>query len=120
MFHLKDAGVMELADDVFASVERYYNTLENTGYIPDKVVFKLLAFMFMEEILYGKLSGFITEKDYNSINKALDCLYGTCMIPFPDYKKGVDSVAGRLLDEFRYTEDNIIRNTEDSDLRVKA
>lgn len=120
MFHLKVVDVMELVDDVFASVERYYNTLENTGYIPDKELFKLLAFIFIEEILYGELSQFVTERDYNSINKALNCLYGTCMVPYPDYLKGIDYKAERLLDEYRYSETDIIRFTETDDLRVKA
>ena len=111
---------MELTDDVFASVERYYSTLNNTGYYPDKELFKLLAYIFIEEILYGELSVFVTDKDYNSINKALNCLYGTCMIPYPDYLKGIDYKADRLFDEYRYSETDIIRFTELDNLRVKA
>lgn len=70
-------------------------------------------------MLYSPMSQFITEEDYNTITGALYCIYGTCLIPYPDYKKAVTKTTGRLPDEFRITEDAILRQTEDNSLRVK-
>lgn len=111
---------MELADDVLASVERYFNVLPLTGYISYDKVDRLVAYMFLEEILYGPFAVFVNEEDYRTISLALDCLYGTCMIPFPDYKKGIDYKALRKYSQQRITETDILRSSEDGYLRTKA
>lgn len=111
---------MELTNEVYNSVNRYFSVLKHTGYKPDKDVEQLLVFIFIEEMLYGPLSQYITEEDYKSITNALYCLYGSCTIPFPDYKRSIDLPINKVLDEYRITENGTLRITEDSKLRVKS
>lgn len=121
MFHLIGiVAAMELTNEVYNSVNRYFSVLSHTGYKPDKEVEQLLIFTFLEEVLYGPLSQFITEEDYKVITNSLYCLYGSCMIPFPDYKKSFDSTVNRMLDEYRITETGVLRSSELSELRVKS
>lgn len=121
MSHLiEDVVVMELTNEVYNSVNRYFSVLSHIGYKPDKEVDQLLVFTFLEEMLYGLLAQFITEEDYKTITSSLYCIYGSCMIPFPDYKRSFDSTVNRLLDEYRITETGILRSLESSELRVKS
>lgn len=121
MSHLiQDVVAMELTNEVYNSVNKYFSVLSHTGYKSYKEVNQLLVFTFLEEVLYGPLAQFITEDDYRVINEALYCLYGSCMIPFPDYKKSFTPVINRSLDEYRVTETDIIRSTEPLELRVKS
>lgn len=108
----------EFKVDVYDSIEKYFNTLSTTGYKSYSEVNKLLVMIFIEELLYGPLSQYITEDDYNTIIKAMYCFYGSCMISYPTYKREVDKVANTLLKEFRITEDNILRQTESNSLRT--
>ena len=111
---------MELANDVYKSINSYFSILEHTGYKPDNDVYKLIVFAFIEELLDSELSQYITEKDYNSITNALYCIYGTCMIPYPDYKRGIDTISRKVYDEYRITETGLFRSSDDIKLRVKS
>lgn len=111
---------MELTNEVYDSVNKYFSVLSHTGYKPYNEVEQLLAFIFIEEIIYGPLSWYITEEDYNIINNSLDCLYGSCMIPFPDYKKAVASIIHKLPEEYRITETGVLRIDDSQNLRVKS
>lgn len=111
---------MELVDEVYNSLYKYFSMLSHTGYKSYKEVEQLLVFAFIEEFLYSNYYDFITNDDYKLINDSLYCLYGSCMIPYPDYKKAVNNVASKLFEGFRITEDEELRNTENSELRVKA
>lgn len=111
---------MELTTDVLASIERYFNTLTNTGYLPDYSVDRLIVFIILEEILYGPLRFFVTEKDYRSISNALNCISGNCMIPYPDYLNSFTPITTPTYNEYRITETGTLRSTEDNELRVKA
>lgn len=73
-------------DELYYSLKKYFTTLENTGYISNNKVNKLVAYSAINDILNTDFQGWITEKDYKIINRALYCLYGSnCLIPFPDY-----------------------------------
>lgn len=121
MFHpVKDVVVMELVNEVYDLVNRYFSVISHIGYKPYKEVEKLIVFSFIEELLYGPLSLFITDKDYKSITNSLYCLYGSCMIPFPDYKRSFDPVKNSILDEYRITETGTLRTSESTELRVKS
>lgn len=109
---------MELSNDVYNSVERYYNTLKYSGYKSYEEVYKLLIYIFIEELLTGELSEYVTHEDYDIISKILYYLYGTCMIPYPDYKKAVTSITP-LINEYRLTENKEIR-IADNYIRIKA
>lgn len=110
---------MEITNDAFNAVSRYFHTLSNLGYKKDKDIDSLIVYLFLEELLYGSMSQFITETDYNIINKALYCLYGTsCMIPYPDYEKSYYSVVRQMLNGYRILEDGMLRMTETDSVRT--
>lgn len=111
---------MELTNDVYDSVNKYFSVLSHMGYKSYSEVDQLLVYTFIEEMLSGPLSQYITEDDYNNISSSLNCLYGSCMIPFPDYKRTASSIVSKLPDEYRITESGIIRLTETLNLRVKS
>lgn len=86
---------MEFTHEVYNSVDRYFSVLTHSGYKSYAEVYNLIILTFIEEMLCGPMSEFITEEDYKYITGSLQCLYGSCMIPFPDYKKGMnDKVFG--------------------------
>lgn len=110
---------MEVTNDALNAVNKYFHTLSNLGYKKDKEVNSLIVFLFLEEFLCGPMSQFITERDYNTIDKALYCLYGTsCMIPYPDYKETHIDVVKSMPDEYRVSEDGILRMTEIDSVRT--
>lgn len=63
--------------------------------------------MFYEELLYGPMSDYITNRDYNLINDSLYCLYGSCTIQFPEYKKGIDDLRVNNIDRYIFLEEEI-------------
>lgn len=113
---------MELTNEVYSYINNYFSVLKYTGYKSYNEVNKLLACIFIEEMLYGPMSKYITDKDYDKITNAMQCLYGSCMIPYPEYKESYSSVINKMPDSYRATEDNILRDTEiaDWELRVKC
>lgn len=121
MFHQeKDVIVMELTNEVYNSVNKYFSVLKNLGYKSYNSVEQLLIFTFIEELLYSPLSQFITEKDYNDISNSLYCLYGSCMISFPDYKRSIDQTINNIPDRFRITDNGTLRVSNSDYLRTKA
>lgn len=110
---------MEVTNDALNAVNKYFHTLSNLGYKKDKEVNSLIILLFLEEFLCSSMAQFITEQDYNTIDKALYCLYGTsCMIPYPDYKKTYIDVIKSMPDEYRISENEILRMTETGSLRT--
>lgn len=110
---------MEVTNDALNAVNKYFHTLSNLGYKKDKEVNSLIILLFLEEFLCSPMAQFITEQDYNTIDKALYCLYGTsCMIPYPDYKKTYIDVIKSMPDEYRISENEILRMTETGSLRT--
>lgn len=111
---------MDLTNEVYLSLDKYFVSLSHLGYKTDTDVDKLLVFSFIEELLYGPLSEYITEDDYRDIDRALYCLYGSCLIPFPEYKSSFTPTTNNTLKEYRVTETRDLRSTEDFNLRIKA
>ena len=73
---------------VYTSLDRYFHTLQNFGYLNYKSVKSLLVLIFFYNIIYHDYRGLIKKEDYGIIERALNCLYGTtCLIPYPDYLK---------------------------------
>lgn len=67
------------------SIERYFNALSNTGYMPYSDVYKLIVVIFADELLNGEYKRFVTDDDNTLIHKALYCLYGSsCLTPYPE------------------------------------
>lgn len=74
-----------MVNDIYNSITSYFKNLSNVGYRKQKDVNSLLLYSYIQELLDNDFRGLITEEDYKLIENALYCLYGTCLIPFPDY-----------------------------------
>lgn len=69
---------------LYNAYDRYFSALCNTGYYPQKGVTSLLVLNFIFSILRGGLAGYLKDEDYFTIDRALDCLYGSnCLLPYP-------------------------------------
>lgn len=111
---------MELTREVYDAINRYFSVLSHIGYKSYDQVDRLLVMAFIEELLNGSMSQFITEEDYIAITNGLYCLYGTCMIPFPEYKRTIAVIAPKLPEEYRITETGSFRALESQEQRVKS
>lgn len=108
---------MEISKEAYEALIKYFNGLTHTGYRPYGEVYQLLALLFIEEILYGEMSMYITEEDYKAITDAMYCLYGSCLLPYPSYLEGRATIRNNVLDKYRTTETEILRNSNNH-LRV--
>ena len=73
---------------VYNAFDGYFQVLEKVGYMKQKNINSLLVLNFFYELLYKDYRGYVKKEDYHTIEKALNCLYGTnCLIPYPDYLK---------------------------------
>lgn len=102
------------------SVQRYFDVLSKLGYINSPSTDKLLALLFIEELLYT-FNGYISEEDFHYIMKAIYCLSGsTCLIDYPEYINDDEIIHGDRVHYIdRISEDNILRETQDNLLRIK-
>lgn len=114
--------VVEITNVVSKGLNSYYDSLSVLGNRPQSDVDKLLVLSFLEEVLTEEMRFLITEKDYRTIEKALNCLYGSCLVPFPQYQGS--SLFGTITDGSiispRITEDSNIRFTEDDVTRFRS
>lgn len=111
---------MELTKEVYSSLDKYFSSLVHIGYKSYTQVNELLVLIFIEELLCGPMSQFVTENDYTSIVNSLQCLYGSsCLVPFPDYKKGIADTINNTLHPYRVMESIELRGTENLSLRVQ-
>lgn len=95
----------------------YFNVLSSTGYVCYNDVNKLLLLSLIEELTSGPMSAFIDDKDYNSMNNALYCIFGTsCLIPYPPTEES-SAVYGEE-GSIRISEDDMIRFTQDNKPRT--
>lgn len=98
-----------VSTEALNAIKEYFSCLEYIGYKSYSEVYKLLSFLFIEEILEGPMSEFVSEGDYNSLNNFLYCLYESCMIPYPSYLKGMEETRKNTINKYRYTEDAVLR-----------
>lgn len=97
----------------------YFNVLSSTGYVCYNDVNKLLLLSLIEELTSGPMSAFIDDKDHNSMNNALYCIFGTsCLIPYPPTEE-ISAVYGEE-GSIRISEDDMIRFTQDNKPRTPA
>lgn len=96
----------------------YFNVLSSTGYVCYNDVNKLLLLSLIEELTSGPMAAFIDDKDYNSMNNALYCIFGTsCLIPYPPTEE-ISAVYGEEEESIRISEDGMIRLTQDNKPRI--
>ena len=73
---------------IYNALTSYYNALEKLGYMSNSQAQKLLLLSFYRDFVFNDYRGLISREDYQLIERALNCLYGTtCLIPYPDYLK---------------------------------
>ena len=82
---------MEVTNNTYEALNRYFTTLSHTGYKSYNEVYKLIVLSFIEELLCDTMSEFLTEGDYKLIINSIDFLYGNCTIPYPSNKKVIDN-----------------------------
>ena len=106
----------------FEALQRYFHTLSVLGYKSYNDVGKMLLLLYIEEILTGEMSFYVTEEDLRTISDALNCLYGsTCLIDYPCIPNNNDiihPIRGNIIP--RITEDCILRTSEDDIIKIKA
>ena len=73
---------------IYNALTSYYHALEKLGYMSNSQAQKLLLLIFYRDFVFNDYRGLISREDYQLIERALNCLYGTtCLIPYPDYLK---------------------------------
>lgn len=73
---------------IYNALSQYFAVLKKTGYYKYADVMKLLVLIFYNEFVFSDYRGKLSKADYQLIERALNCLYGTsCLIPYPDYLK---------------------------------
>ena len=73
---------------IYSALTSYYHALEKLGYMSNSQAQKLLLLIFYRDFVFNDYRGIISKEDYQLIERALNCLYGTtCLIPYPDYLK---------------------------------
>lgn len=122
MSHQEEDVAVEITDITTNSLTKYYDTLSILGYSKQSNVEKLLVLSFIEEMLAGDMGILVNESDYRIINKAIQCLYGDCLIPYQQYHGsnmfGVFHNGNAITP--RITESSNIRFTEDNAMRFRS
>lgn len=83
---------MEFTKETLEALNRYFTTLSAIGYKDYCSVTKLLIMSFLEELLTGYMAPLITEEDYHTIMNSINCLYGSCLIPYQLYERTVVNI----------------------------
>lgn len=110
--------VLNLSEE---AINRYFTTLSQFGYKNYTSVDQILALFFIEELLNGTFSQFMTEEDYQTIVNSLYCLVGSdCMISFPTFASYDSLMHKTHTDPLRITQDSILRNSTNENLRIEA
>lgn len=105
-----------MGDYIYNNIEHYFAALKKLGYYSYKDVYKLLIPIFWYHLLYEDYRGYATRDDYRTIERALNCFYGsTCLIPYADYLKMGKLKLGEfteLSQRVSTLEDTVESNTE--------
>lgn len=103
----------------YQSIVNYFSVLANSGYKNYNDTYKLIVFLFIEELLNSSLSLYITEEDYRTINNVLSCIYGSsCIIPYPEYSVNTYLVQALNMNTNRLAEDGQIKFTENGQFKL--
>lgn len=60
--------------------------------------YRFLIVGFIDEILQSGMASFVTEDDYMSLDTLLNCMMGTCLMPFHEWQSTI-AVAPKDLEE---------------------
>jgi hypothetical protein len=104
------------------AIERYFTALSQFGYKNYEEVAKLIALIFIEEVLTEDFIDLITEEDYRAMMDAMYCLSGsTCLIPYPEFINN-DTLFHPIGDilSVRLSEVGNIRTSQGNIIRIEA
>jgi hypothetical protein len=104
--------VVKLQENIFNGIDLYYKTLSVLGYRQQKDIDTLLVLSFLEEMLSGYFSQFITDTDFKTITKAITCLHGNCLMPYPIVENNVTFE--------KITDNTTLRINEDSSFKITS
>ena len=105
-------------NELLESLGTYFSALSRLGYMSYFEVDKLIAVLFMGEILDGLFDVLVSEEDFKSITNAINCLHGcSCILPYPNMSRGESIKSPSSLLSPRITEQCVLRSTEFDDLR---
>ena len=110
----------ELKLIVFSALKNYYDSLNMLGYVNYEDINKILILSYIDDLI-NTFPEYITNHDYNTIIKVLQCLSSSCFISAPHFMtqeslfKDSNYYKQR---QFRLSEDSLFRTTEDNDYRV--
>lgn len=108
-----------LSNTAYSALESYFTHLKQAGYMKNDNVFRLIVLLYIRKILSGEYNFEFEEKDYKLMSDTLECLYGTCLIPYEEYLRKLPFVGGmEFKGLLRKSEDEIIRDTEDESYRI--
>lgn len=79
-------------------LNRYFKLLHAVGGTHAVEPYRFLIAGFIDEMLNSGMATFITEEDYMAIDKYLNCLMGTCLMPFHEWQNTI-AMSSKDLDE---------------------
>ena len=108
------AVAMDHIGNVYESLHRYFDVLEQTGHYNKQETLNLVIYLFIvNEVFEGDLGKFLEEKDLALFNNVLRCVYKGCLIsPVREGIKIKRPVTYFRDGEFRHTETDIPRITD--------
>lgn len=108
--------MLDLDITISEALNKFYKTLSYTGSVPAKTTKQLLLATYLRDFLED-YQGLINEEDYNAISKVLDCMYGTCYMPYSSYNKMLPAPVFYVQKYNRLSETSQVRISEHSELR---
>lgn len=108
---------MEYLDKMLMeALNRYFTVLEKTGYINDADTDRIILLSYLQEFL-SEYQYYITEEDYNVINRIIQCLAGqSCLIPYGEFMELSKPLTGYVYSiPIKITEYSVSKS--DSDIR---
>lgn len=77
-----------MSEYLYNNIKHYFAALKKLGYYNYGDVYKLIVLIFWYRLLFEDYRGYVKREDYRTVEKALNCLYGSsCLIPYADYLK---------------------------------
>lgn len=103
-------------------LSRYFNTLSVLGYKDYNSVYKVLLLSLIRDFINKDYYGYLTEEDYNTINKSLYCIYGTsCLIPYSNkYSRTMNRLYLGSMSEIAYRLSQLEGGMESFDNRIQT
>ena len=77
---------------------KYFRLLNSVGGSHAVEPYRFLITGFIDEILQSGMASFVTEDDYQAIDTLLNCMMGTCLMPFHEWQNTI-AVGPRDLEE---------------------